>query len=323
MDLQYLHALQGLRESLPSAVESFFVMLSSLGEGPGLVAIMFIVFWCIDKRTGLFSLISFSFATFVGQFIKNIACVYRPWIRDPSIVPAAGAIEGATGYSFPSGHTTGTASSLGGIAWYVRKNHKAVAAVCIVVVLLMMFSRNFLCVHTPQDVLVGLLIALVAIALTQLFLSWIDRYDALMPGHNKDIIVMVVVLALCVVAIVIVLVKPYPMDYVDGQLIVDPATMLKSTFEGVGVFAGLAIGWVLERRLVAFSTTGIDTRTRLIRFVVGIVIVGVVFVATNYGFKAVLPNEWAKLLCFFLVVVSGTFVAPFAFNKLEQRRQAR
>ena len=184
----------------------------------------------------------------------------------------------------------------------------------------MAFSRNFLSVHTPQDVLAGLLIALVMIALTQAFFNWLDRYDALMPQHNKDIIVMVIVLVLCALSIVVLLVKPYPLDYVNGELLVDPVAMQKGSFEAAGALAGLAIAWVLERRFIGFTTDGLDLKTRLIRGVIGVGIVGVTYLVTNVAFKAILPVNWAKLIALFCVVIMAVFVAPLVFNKLENRR---
>ncbi|MBQ9044012.1 MAG: phosphatase PAP2 family protein [Eggerthellaceae bacterium] len=322
MDISYLLFLQNLREGAPSFFEQFFVYLSYIGDGPALIALVLIVYWCIDKRAGQFSFIAFGFGNFVNQLLKNICCVYRPWIRSSEIVPAEAAIEGAGGYSFPSGHTTGTATSLGSFAWLARKDHKWISIVCIVVIVLMMFARNFLGVHTPQDVIVGLVIAIVMIALTQLFFNWLDRYDSMMPGHNKDLIVMIIVVIVCAISVVFIILKPYPMDYVDGNLLVDPVTMQKGSFEAAGICAGLAIAWFLERRLVDFSTDGLDMRARVIRGVIGVVIVGITYVAGDVIFKAILPYNWAKLVQLFCVVIMAVFVAPLVFQKFENGRSA-
>lgn len=321
MDIQYLLALQSLREGSPDFVETFFEKLSLIGDGPALVALVLVVYWCVDKRAGQFSFMAFGAGNFVSQLVKNIACVYRPWIRDAGIVPAEGAIEGAGGYSFPSGHTCGTATSLGSFAWLARKRRRWVTAVCVIVILLMCFSRNFLGVHTPQDVLAGLLVAVVMIALVQAFFNWIDRYDALMPGHRKDIAVMAVVWTACIASVAVVLLKPYPMDYVGGVLLVDPVSMQKGSFEAAGICMGLSLAWVLERRLVGFTTEGLDLRTRVIRLVVGVAIVGITYVATDIAFKAVMPYNWAKLCAMFLVVLMAVFVAPLAFGKIEGRNE--
>ena len=322
MDISILLALQNLRESLPSFVETFLVLLSYIGDGPGLVALVLIVYWCVDKRAGQFSFIAFGAGNFVNQLLKNIACVYRPWVRDSAIVPSEKAIEGAAGYSFPSGHTTGTATSLGSFAWLARGKRLWIVIVCVVVILLMMFSRIFLGVHTPQDVIVGLLIAIVMIALTQLFMNWMDRWDALMPNHNKDLIVAVIVIIVSIASVAFVILKPYPMDYdASGALLVDPVTMQKGSFEAAGIMIGMAIAWVLERRLVNFTTDGLDLKARGIRLAIGIVLVGITYVATDFIFKAILPYNWAKMFALLIVVIVGIFVAPLAFCKFENGKQ--
>jgi membrane-associated phospholipid phosphatase len=321
MDISILLALQELRHSLPSFIETFFVYYSMIGDGPALVAIVLVVYWCIDKYAGQFAFFAFGMGNFVNQLLKNIVCAYRPWVRDAAIVPSEASIEGATGYSFPSGHTCGTATSLGSFAWLARKNHKAITVICVVAILLMGFSRLFVGVHTPQDVLVGLLIALVAIAVTQALMNWIERYDAMMPGHNKDIVVMVIAIVLSVVSIAIVTLKPYPLDYVEGVLLVDPVTMQKGSFEAAGILVGLSVAWVLERRFVGFETEGLDLRMRIIRCVVGVVIVGITYVATDIVFKALMPYNWAKLFAMMIVVFMAVFVAPLVFNKIENRNR--
>ena len=113
--------------------------------------------------------------------------------------------------------------------------------------------------------------------------------------------------------------KPYPMDYVDGQLLVDPVTMQKGSFEAAGICAGLAIAWVLERRFVGFTTDGLSLGARGVRFVVGIVIVGITYLATDVAFKAIMPYNWAKMCALFFVVLMAVFVVPLVFNKIENR----
>lgn len=321
MDLSIVLALQELRQSAPSFVETFFSLLSYLGDGPGLAFIIFIVYWCIDKRAGQFAIVAFGVGNYIDQLIKNIACVYRPWIREPAIEPAKAALKGASGYSFPSGHVVGTTSTLGSLTWLARKNHAWVAVVCIIVIALMMFARPFLGVHTPQDVIVAFLIALAAIALTQMFFNWIDRHDKAQPRHNKDIVVMVVALLFCISSIVFVILKPYPADYVNGILLVDPVDMQCGSFDAAGVLAGVAVSWVLERRLVRFATNGLDMRTRVVRGVIGVILTGMSYIVLDIGLKMVLPHNWAKLFIMFALSIISLFLAPFVFNKFENRRR--
>lgn len=318
MDIEYLLTLQGLRETLGSAVESFFVAFSLIGDGPVLVAFTLIIYWCVDKRAGQLAMVSFAFANFIGQLIKNIACVYRPWILDPRITPAEGAIEGAGGFSFPSGHTTGSCTVNCSLAWSFRYRWRWLSIVLVIIFVIIAFGRNYLGVHTPQDVLVAIALALVMIWLANKFLDWIDEYP------EYEVHVVVIVFVLCVACLAIVGLKPYPIAYdASGQPLIDVVKMQKGSFEGAGILLGWALGWLFERRMVEFDTDSpfLTLRDRLIRGVVGVGFVGVAYLATDIIFKAIMPYTWAKFFAMLIVVFVALFIAPLVFSAIERRHQ--
>ena len=309
-----------MRQSLPSFVEQFLAIISYIGDGPALVALVMLVYWSVDKRIGQMALACFGVGNFISQLLKNIACVYRPWIRDARIVVSPYAVEGAGGYSFPSGHVTGTVTSLGMFAWMARKRNKVITVICVVVILLMMFSRNFLGVHTPQDVLVALLIGIAMIAIAQAFFNWIELRDIMTPGHNIDLVVTIVLMVVSAASVALVVMKPYPMDYVDGALLVDPVSMQKGSFEAAGILAGFALSWLLERRFIDFKTdSSVAIKERIVRGVVGVAIVGVTYVAADVVFKAIMTYIWAKMCAMFCVVFVAVFVVPLTFNLIGAR----
>ena len=184
MDIEILLALQDLRASLGSGFESAVAGLSESIMMVGLVLCTF-VYWSVNKKTGQFALMCFSVGNTLNQFVKNIACVYRPWILDSRIAPASGALGGATGYSFPSGHTVMSGTTFGSIAWRVRRKLPVVAVVLVVIVLLEAFLRMFLGVHTPQDVLAALAESLLVVLLGSFAY---DRYEVRCEktGRNRD-----------------------------------------------------------------------------------------------------------------------------------------
>ena len=105
MDIQYLLFLQDFRNSIDNALTPFM-------EGVSMFAVTYLIlfpvyyYWNRNKRDGLYALVAYYFCMVITPLVKLTACVYRPWIRDSRIVPAGKAIVTATGYSFPSGHTT-------------------------------------------------------------------------------------------------------------------------------------------------------------------------------------------------------------------------
>ena len=313
MDMEILLALQGIRESLGSGVEAVVVAYSEYMLYVALFACA-VVYWSIEKRAGQFALLCFSFGNYINQFVKNIACVYRPWVVDSRVAPAEGALPGATGYSFPSGHTVIAGTTLGSLAWSTRKKIPVLAVVLVVLVLLEAFSRCFLCVHTPQDVLVALLESAVVVLLGSRAYSW---YEARPEAKRHDGAIVIAVLALCIICLMVIELKAYPMDYVDGVLLVDPETMKKDCFEGVGVFSGMFIGWYCERRWVRFNTDGeITAVERVVRAVVGVLIALLVFVGFDMLVKMVLDPNWAKLTSRLVLTFVAMFVVPLLFRPL-------
>ena len=136
----------------------------------------------------------------------------------------------------------------------------ATGLICILIAL----SRNFLGVHTPQDILVGTGTGVLVMWLTFRLLIWIGNHP------EKDIQVACIGIAISVAVALFAAVKPYPADYdAAGNLLVDGMKMANDTFKGVGWCAGFLLGWILERRIVRFSTD-IPMMARFTRLVTGL-----------------------------------------------------
>ena len=143
------------------ALDTIMSLITHLGEETFFMVAALFVFWCVDKRRGYY-LLSIGFVgTLANQWLKILCRVPRPWVRDPDFTIVASARAEATGYSFPSGHTQSAVGWMGGVArftkrWWVR-------ALCIAAALAVAVSRMYLGVHTPADVGVSLVIALVLV----------------------------------------------------------------------------------------------------------------------------------------------------------------
>ena len=246
MDIQYLLWLQELRNATGGIFNEFFNALSKIAVDV-LPFLPFFIFWCVDKKWGYRYLVTFGLGNMANGIIKLTACAYRPWIRSDLIEPAGDSKVAATGYSFPSGHTTEATSVYGTtIAWQYKKR-KWLAVLCGVLLALTGFSRNFLGVHTPQDVIVGFSATLIIIFIVGFVQPKIDGDD-----RKLDILSIAGVLGV-IATIIYILVKPYPMDYVDGVLLVDPNKMMNDTFKACGAFTGLLAGSFVERHFIRYE----------------------------------------------------------------------
>ncbi len=247
MDIQYLLFLQDLRNATGGMFDEFFNAISKVA-----VDIMpflpFIIFWCVNKKWGYRYLLTLGISELVNGIIKLTVCAYRPWIRSSQIEPAGDSKTAATGYSFPSGHTSSATSTYGTTVAYQRKKRKGLAVLCCVMIALTMFSRNFLGVHTPQDVLVGFVEAVVIILLVGYFQKKIN-------GNNRTLdILSVVGVAAVIGTLIYVTQKSYPLDYdAGGKLLVDPNKMMNDCFKACGAFLGLIAGSWLERHCIHYE----------------------------------------------------------------------
>ena len=317
MDITYLLWLQGVRESLPLVVEQIFTIVSAIAISKALVIIPCLLYWCFDKRAGQFVLFTFTLGALLNQLIKNTVCCYRPWIRDAAVHPAQEALKEATGYSFPSGHTQSSVDLFGSVGWWYRDRSKVLLALCTAFVLAVGFSRNFLGVHTPQDVLVAILKGVLVIALVQRLLPWIDKVD------GRDARVLVAALVATVGYIVYVMVRPYPLDYdATGALLVDPVDMQVDCFKAAGAFVGATVGWYLERKFLSFEAgiKELGWKRIAVRIVVGIVVAALAYVVCKPLGAIVADERWLELISNGTLVFALVFVAPAAFCALERRQ---
>ena len=168
--MEYLLFLQNLRESMPTVINEGILFLSEFMGGTGALAVMALVYWCISKHAGSLMLLNFSGAYMMNQTLKNIFCISRPFIRDSRLQP----YTIATGYSFPSGYTMlGTAVYSSAAIW--QKKHKWFVAICALLILLTAFGRNWIGVHTPEDVIVGILVSLAVVFIQYRMLLWLEK----------------------------------------------------------------------------------------------------------------------------------------------------
>jgi undecaprenyl-diphosphatase len=311
MDINILLALQDFRNGVGAFLADFLSKMTFLGELSTSIVIMAVVYWCFSKDVGTYLLMGWSGNRIVNGFLKVTACAYRPWIRDARILPYGNSINTATGYSFPSGHTMNAASIFGGAS--VRKGlPRALRVTMGVVLLLVAFSRIYLGVHTPQDVLVGAVAGVLVMVLSLKLMGWVAAHP------EKDLLVVCVGIALSVAVAIYAAVKSYPTDYdAEGKLLVDGAKMASDTFKGVGWSAAFLVGWILERRFVGFSTD-IPMARRITRLALGVLSYYFVSLIIVPAVKGWIPGAAGTIASCFLQMFYVSFIFPWCVKRLEK-----
>ena len=316
MDIDTLITLQNFRNGAGAFLADFLSKMTFLGELNTVLVIMAVVYWCVSKEFGAYLLMGWSGNRLVNGALKVTVCAYRPWIRDARIIPYGNSITTATGYSFPSGHTMNAATVYGGTA--VRKDMpRVLRMISGLIVILVAFSRLYLGVHTPQDVLAGAAAGLLVMWLTVKLMRWVSDHP------EKDRLVVCIGVGLAAAVALYAGLKPYPADYdAEGKLIVDGAKMANDTFKGVGWCAAFLIGWLLERRFVDFSTD-VSMRTRVSRLAAGLLGYYAVSLILVPLIKSWISGPAGTMISCFLQVLYISFLFPWCMKRLEKPEENR
>lgn len=265
MDITFLLYLQQFRQVTLGILDSLFLYITTLGEDWILFLGSAGIYWCIDKQTGFFMYFNYNLANYVNQFVKLTACINRPWVRDSRVQPVGAAIPGATGYSFPSGHTAKGVAVWGGLGLKIWRWSRHISLFLAGVLLLLGFSRNYLGVHTPQDVAVSMIIGIGLLLISDKTIRFMGR------DKKREYLGIMTGIALAGILIGYASLKTYPTEYVNGQLLVDPESMIHGAYKGAGGVLGLCLGWALEMKLVKFETEQYSVKEKMIRFLYGAV----------------------------------------------------
>lgn len=154
LDFSVLYAIQ---DALRCGFFDFLMpKITWLGNGGLIWILAAAVLLCIRKRRryGVLLLIGLALGLLIGNIIlKNAAARPRPCWLDPTVQLL---IRAPRDYSFPSGHTM--ASVIG--ATVLTGADRRFAPVAIPLAALIAFSRLYLFVHFPSDVLAAVVIGL-------------------------------------------------------------------------------------------------------------------------------------------------------------------
>lgn len=305
--MDFLIFLEGLRTPF---FDTFFSIVTRLGEETLFTVAALVIFWCVDQKKGYFLLYVGLFGTVINQFLKMLCCIPRPWVRDPNFTIVESAREAATGYSFPSGHTQSITGVGLSVACFVKKHWQK--ALAILIVLLVGFSRMYLGVHTPADVGVSLVIGTVLVLIMHpLFQKYGD--DPKFLPRTIGVLVGASVLFVLYAEF-----APLPEHAIPEY----SASGIKNAYTMLGSTVGLLSVCLFHRRMGGFSVKA-PLWGQLVKIVIGFGLV----VAVRTGVKAPLlaltgGHESAHAIRYFLMFFIGGGLWPLTFRFLPTPKEA-
>ena len=298
-----LHLIEKIRTPV---LDEIMLKLTALGDEIPLIVVALLFFWCIDKRKAYY-IISIGFlGLLTNQFLKMLCRVPRPWLRDPGLHTVEAAKEGAGGYSFPSGHSQNSVGIFGGIA-AIEKN-KFVRILSVVVCILVPFTRLYLGVHTPADVLAG---SAMAVALILIMRSLIFGND----GKSVPF-VLIFMTVLSLVYLAFVYIWPSIVEITEDNFY----SALKNAYTMVGCLFGFLLSYFADTKWIRFPVKTVWW-AQIIKITFGLLIV----LAVRKGLSAPLAHVFGeypgRMVRYFIIVVVAGVVWPLVFRFFPERKR--
>jgi membrane-associated phospholipid phosphatase len=246
-----------------------------------------LIFWCVDFGVGARLTIIFLLSSYLNICFKDLFQQPRPFDLNPDV-----GLSTEEGYGLPSYHAQSTLVVWASLSAWAQKRWLWIVG--IVIIVLVGFSRIYLGLHFPTDVLAGWAIGGVLLVI----------YLFMQPVLERQL----VKFNLCM-QILISMALPLLL------LLIHPT---KDTTSSMAALAGIGVGLSLMHRYIPFNTHGLWWQ-RNMRFLIG---VGVIFVL-YFGLKMILPGEESVFFLVFrfchywLIGLWVSLGAPWLFRLLK------
>ena len=291
--MEFLKTLENIRTPF---LNILFELVTRFGEETIAIAALCAIFWCVSKRIAYGIGIAYFLSGLTVQGMKIVFRIDRPWVADPSLNPVPSALDHATGYSFPSGHTQSAAALLGALGAQVKQ--MPVKAILFLFALLAAFSRMYLGVHTPLDFTVSLLITLLFVFIAVKFFTS-ESID------KKKEFILALIMTLYAAAVIIIAVVLFSGGTIEEKYLSD-------CLKAAGAAIGFSAGMFIEKIYINFSVNAKNFLWQTIKFVLGIA--GVL--AIKEGLKIVTGTGLAAdTIRYFLMLMWMTVVFPLIIKR--------
>jgi len=289
--------LWAISEWRTPVLDAVFSVLTKLGEETVAILLICLLYWCVNKKTAYGIGITYFISNICTNGLKITFRVDRPWILDPSFEPVGGAVEHATSYSFPSGHTTGASAIFGTLGLTAKQLWLRI--ICFAIVPVVAFSRMYLGVHTLADVGVAMVSTLLVAVIVFFAIGKKEITNSICA------VVSAVVLALGAGLVVYALILSD-----NGIVAIDYAS---DCCKVAGAAMGFAIGMWLETALIKFDPKDAKLWQQVVKYVVGLG----VMLALKSGLKPLIGESLAAdTIRYFVFIMWAIAVWPAIFSRI-------
>jgi len=270
-------------QTLSPALDIPMNIFTFLGKIEFYMLFITFLYWIVDTQLGFRVFMILLSTDIIGTGFKQLFRQPRPyWIGD---VKGMGV---ETSYGIPSTHASDSLSVWSYLAYKLKKRWLWITAV--VLILLISFSRLYLGVHFPHDVVFGWVIGLTVLYLfiksEQKVADWINaRTTSFQVGFAFVISLLFVVVGLLVKVLI-----AGSSDAEAWSHYATEARSLSSYFTLAGAFFGAGSGYSLMKQRALFQTTGSGLQ-KGIRYLVGILGVFIILYGLDPLFGLIAADE--------------------------------
>ena len=293
--MELLYLLERIRHPVLDKLMLFF---TQFGEMFIFLIITMVFFWCIDKRKGYYFAIVGLGGTVINQFMKLWFRIPRPWMLDENFTIVEAAREGASGYSFPSGHSQSAVSTYAAIALLTKRRWLKITAVIIAVIV--PFTRLYLGVHTPADVLVGSAIALLLVFALKPILFGPEGITM----WSLAAILLISAGYLCYTQF-----YKFPQD-IDQSCLNSGSENALSMF---GAVLGLFTAYIVDKKWINFSTKAVWW-VQVFKVILGLLLMLAVKEILKTPFHDLFGEELGSILRYFFLTLTAGALWPMSFS---------
>ncbi|MFA6661867.1 MAG: phosphatase PAP2 family protein [Bacilli bacterium] len=279
--------------------DAFWIVVTGLGGEIMFLVALPTLYWIMDKKLMKIIGASVMVGILLNGILKDSFQVVRPIddvdVRFVSVDNAFVSTEDMRdSYSFPSGHAQNISTGFFTAAFLLKK--KWFYILSIVLVVLVCLSRIYLGVHWPLDVLVGSVVGLITAFL---------MYKLFMKCENKTLFIYIGIIIAGIITIIFELIMSGKAD----------------SFKSAGAVIGFGAGAIFEDKLVNFNPKAGKSWKKVVRVLIGLVIIIGLYVGLKFVFSAILGGEdQISGIVYSFITMILAFVAigayPWLFKKI-------
>ena len=292
--------LQFLAQYRTHSGDVFFQLVTNLAQEMFVVGVICWLFWCTNKKLAYTLGFAYFSSGLLVQGLKITFRIPRPWILDPKFTAVPSAMPGATGYSFPSGHTQSITALFGTLGLYTKKITFKILS--FIIIFLVGFSRMYLGCHTPKDVLTSFAVSILCSALCY---TLIYRKESFL-NHTAKI-------SICLAAASLFLTVYALMLQSKGTIDISYA---RDCLKASGAGMAFALGFYTENTHIHFARPT-SAKEKAFRLVIGLLAAAAIL----EGLKPLIGTSlFACFIRYFLAVFWILVGYPFLFTRFLQKK---